>query len=512
MSCIGLPALADDAPAPRPPASEVSAAPEAAVPRESQRLSAEAYMRRGFEYLARPRPEDMENAERLFRKALKSDAGLPGAHAGLSRVAAYRYTLGLDESPEVLDMALGEAHRAVELGPDDGPSRVALAVALAAADRLTPALQEARLAVDLAPESYETHLAVCGVLRLRRETDAALDACGRAAALAPDSQAVLTGLGDVLRQAERFREALEMYGQAIDLDHEAIAPQLGAAAALYQMKNGGHARGMYNVLLSDWDYGERRSRLGAAALLVAMGTYEQALAMYEAIDLPADGRLPTLLALYGKAYALHRLGRDAEAEYFLSTLIERVPADYDGPAQGRETLFRAYGDLIDYFTRRDRPRRVLSLLREACGRPMAPTQLARRLATRLEEDGKTDAAAATLEKALLGADPDEDPIELSESVLQLVRLRSAAGSRRIREESEAGHALAWVAAQVAESPLGIAHYRLARARALARDADGALDSLRSARSNGYLPIDQMSVDPDFAVLRDRPEFRALLAH
>ena len=468
-------------------------------------------MRRGFEYLARPRPEDMENAERLFRKALKRDPRLPGAHAGLSRVATYRYTLGLDESPESLESALDEARSAVELDPDDSVSRVALALALAAADRLSPALQEARRAVALDPQAHQAHLTECGVLRLRRETEAALAACRRAAGLAPDEPAVLTGLGEVLRQAERFGEALEMYGQAIDLDHEAIAPQLGAAAALYQMKHGGRARGMYNVLLSDWDYGERRSRLGAGALLVLMETYEEALSMYEAIDLPADGRLPTLLALYGKAYALIHLGRDAEAEYFLSTLIERVPADYDGPAQGRETLFRAYGDLIDYFTRRDRPRRVGALLREACDRPQAPTRLARLLAARLEEEGGTDAAAATLEEAILGADPLEDPIELTESVLQLTRLRTAGGRRPVREGTGAAAALARVAARVTDSPLGIAHYRLARARALAGDPEGALDSLRSARGNGYLPIDRMSGDPDFASLRDLPEFRALLA-
>ena len=468
-------------------------------------------MRRGFDYLARPRPEDMDNAERLFRKALAGDAGLPGAHAGLSRVAVYRYTLGLDESPDVLETALNEARRAVELGPVDSRSRVALALALAAADRLTPALQEAYRAVELDPESTGPHLAVCGVLRLRRETAKALAACGRAAGLAPDAPAVLTALGDVLRQAERFGEAIEMYGQAIDLDHEAIAPQLGAAAALYQMKNGGRARGMYNVLLADWDYGERRSRLGAAALLVTMEAYEQALSMYEALDLPADGRLPTLLTLYGKAYALFRLGRDAEAEYFLSTLIERVPADYDGPAQGREMLFRAYDDLIDYFTRRDRPRRVRALLREACDRPMVATRLARLLASHLDGDGKTDAAAVTLEKAILRADPLEDPLELSESVLQLVRLRSAAGSRPLGQDSDAGRALARVAERVADSTLGIAHYRLARARALAHDPEGALDSLRRALGNGYLPVDQMSSDPDFARLRDRPEFRTLLA-
>src|SRR5207245_5126025 len=124
--------------------------------------------------------------------------------------------------------------------------------------------------------------------------------------------------------------------------------------------------------------------------------YERAISLYGQIEVPDDASMPAILALYGKGYSLLRLGRDAEAEYFLSTLVDRVPRDYDGPARGREVLFRAYEDLADYFGKRGRERKVESLLRGACERPQAPTRLARRLAGLLDSRGKTAASGAVL--------------------------------------------------------------------------------------------------------------------
>ena len=121
---------------------------------------------------------------------------------------------------------------------------------------------------------------------------------------------------------------------------------LGAAATLLKMGNLPTARRLYDGILRDWDYGENRTRLGAAALLVLLQEYEMAFEMYEHVAVPDGTSLPALLALYGKGYVLSRLGRDAEAEYFWSTLVERVPNDYDGPVRGREILFSAYDDLV----------------------------------------------------------------------------------------------------------------------------------------------------------------------
>ena len=479
--------------------------------REELSLDADAYVTRGFEYLARPRPEDQAEAGRLFRKALGIDSKLAAAHVGLARVAIYLFNLGVDQSEDRLKSALDEARRAVALAPEDARSAAALALALATADQLTPALKEADRAAAIDPGSAEAHVARCTVLRLRKDLDDALTACRRAAELAPNDPRILTALGETLREADHHAQAMEMFGQAIDLDHDAIAPQLGVAGALLKVGNLPMARRMYDLLLRDWDYGENRTRLGAAALLVHLQDFETAFQMYNSVSVPDGTSLPAILALYGKGYSLGRLGRDAEAEYFWSSLIERIPNDYDGPVRGRELLFNAYDDLIAYFKKRGRDRKVISLLKSACDRPLVPTRLARALAEQLEAGKDGGEAAAVLEKSILGRDPREDSLEVAESVLKLVRLRTASGSRRLPEESAAARALDSVMARAGTTDAGAFHYRLARALALAGRGDDSLQSLERAREAGYLPAEQMAGEPDFARIRQTAAFQALLA-
>jgi len=468
------------------------------------------YAARGGEYAKRPRPEDQAEAERLFRKALSLDPDRADAHIGLARVSIYLYGLGLDESQERLQIALDEADRAVKLAANDARAVAAHALALAVADHLTPALAEARRATALDAGSAEAHVALGTVLRLRKDTEGALAACRRAGEIAPNDPRILTALGDALREAGQHDQAMEMFGQAIDLDHEAIAPQLGGAATLLKAGDLSMARGLYNLLMQEWDYGESRSRLGAAALQIALQDYGGALDLYNGMKVPDGSSLPALLALYGKGYCLTRLGRDAEAEYFLSMLVGRVSADYDGPARGREILFHAYDDLIAYFHKRGRDRKVAELLRSACDRPLAPTRLARALAEQLEEKKQAGDAASLLERAVLGSNPLEDPVELAESVLKMVRLRTGGGTRRLADDSPGARALAWAAEHLQASDTGVVHYRLARAQSLAQQRGAALKSLERARQGGFLPADQMTDEPDFAKIRQDPGFQAFL--
>src|SRR5207249_4742256 len=119
----------------------------AAQSRDETRLGPDALVRRGFDYLARSRPEDQDEAARLFQKALQTGPDRADAHVGLARVSIYLYTLGQDETPERVRSALEESRQAVELAPNDPAAAAARALALAADDRLTPALAEARRAV-----------------------------------------------------------------------------------------------------------------------------------------------------------------------------------------------------------------------------------------------------------------------------------------------------------------------------------------------------------------------------
>jgi len=478
-------------------------------PREDLSPAPTAYLRRGLAMLERPRPDDQEEARRLLHKALDEDPSLSEAHAGLARSALYLYSLGIDPSGARLAEATAEARAAVDSDPRSANAVATLALALAASDQLTPARSLAMRAADLGSDGPEADLAQCIIERLRRETDAALAACRRAAGRAPDSPRILVALAEALREAGDTRASMELFGQAADLDFESALPQLGAAATLTRAGKINLAAHAYDTILEKYPFAATRALQGAAAMRISVYDWEGALELYDRVNLPDDGALPTLLSLYGKGYALLQLERPAEAEYFLSLLIQRVPRDYDGPARGREVLFRAYDDLARYFDDRGRTDRSLALLQDAASRPGVPTNLARRLAARLATGGATREAAEVLERALPAAPIDEDPLEISETALDLARLRSAGGRRAISERSPGGRALLLAGERVPADAPGAAHYRMARAFALAHETDRCLAALERARTNGYLPP-QAQTEGDFASVRSLSAFRALL--
>jgi tetratricopeptide (TPR) repeat protein len=98
---------------------------------------------------------------------LRLDPEQAAAHAGLSGISVYLYTLGIDESASRLENALERARRGVDLAPRNARVRTAYARALAASDRLTAALEEARAAVDLDPDLAGAHAVLGSIHRLR---------------------------------------------------------------------------------------------------------------------------------------------------------------------------------------------------------------------------------------------------------------------------------------------------------------------------------------------------------
>ena len=488
----------DAAPEPQPGSRELGA------------VNLEALVARGQMLAERATAADHAEARRLFLRALRIDRDLPSAHAGLARSDTFLYTSGIDESHERLEEVLSESEKAVALAPDDPAIRSVRAFALAAADRLTPALAEAERAAAAAPDRMDGHLALCVVKRLRRDLDAAVSACRRAAEIAPDSPRVLMGLAEALRETGAYDSAMTLFGQAADLLHDSPLPQLGGAATLARSGAFRLAGRTYKMVLDRFPDVRQRALQGAAGSLVTAGDYEGALELYQEVDLPENAALPTLLSLYGKGYALLKLDRGAEAEYFLSLVVERVPADYDGPARGREMLFLAYDGLADWFAGRGRTDRVLTLLREAAGRPLAPTRMARRLAPLLQERGKESEAAVAIEKALVGADPGEDRIEIADSALLVARLRTSEGRRPLAASSPARKALDAASRLVDARAPAAACYRMARAWGLAGDAEASLSFLGRSRDGGYMPSEQAATDPAFTILRGRPEFRRFL--
>ena len=128
----------------------------------------------------------------------------------------------------------------------------------------------------------------------------------------------------------------------------------------------------------------------------------------------------------------------------------------------------------------------------------------------VNERGEAKEAGSLLTNALLRADPREDPLELTETALVLARAATSNGGRRLPPESPTAEALDRVAGWVVESNLGLVHYRLARALALTRNVEGAVESLERAHRHGYLPAKFLNEEADFDAIRQEPGFQALL--
>jgi TolB-like protein/Tfp pilus assembly protein PilF len=103
----------------------------------------------------------LEEAERLFRKALEIDPQLARAYVGLVWVQFYLIDLGLAPSvEEALSKMMEAAEKAVQLDPNDGETHLALGTAYAYHGKREQALAEFAKAETLAPSNADLLLIV----------------------------------------------------------------------------------------------------------------------------------------------------------------------------------------------------------------------------------------------------------------------------------------------------------------------------------------------------------------
>ena len=103
--------------------------------------------------------EGLEEAERLFRKALEIDPQLARAYVGLVWVQFYLIDLGLAPSvEEALSKMMEAAEKAVQLDPNDGETHLALGTAYAYHGKREQALAEHAKAETLAPSNADVLL------------------------------------------------------------------------------------------------------------------------------------------------------------------------------------------------------------------------------------------------------------------------------------------------------------------------------------------------------------------
>jgi len=130
--------------------------------------------------------EGLDQAEKLFLKALEIDPQLARAHVGLAYIYEYRLEFGLGDSAENLNKQISAARNAVRLDPNDGETQLILGHAFTYQGMKEQALDQFAKAEALAPSNADVLILIAWYLPPLGQTDRAVGLADRALQLNPN--------------------------------------------------------------------------------------------------------------------------------------------------------------------------------------------------------------------------------------------------------------------------------------------------------------------------------------
>jgi TolB-like protein/Flp pilus assembly protein TadD len=130
--------------------------------------------------------EGLDEAERLFFKALAIDPQLARAHVGLAYIYEYRLEFSLGDPAENLAKQLEAARNAVQLDPNDGETQLVLGHAFAYQGMADQALEQFGKAEALAPNNADVLILIAWYLPQLGQSDRAVALADRALQLNPN--------------------------------------------------------------------------------------------------------------------------------------------------------------------------------------------------------------------------------------------------------------------------------------------------------------------------------------
>jgi tetratricopeptide (TPR) repeat protein/O-antigen ligase len=185
-------------------------------------------------------------AERSFRRSLRYNDGLAGAHYFLGR--------SLAQQGRVED-AVVPLERSIALEPMRSEYRVTLGTTLGQLRRFDEALAEIRQALALDPNLKSAHYALGGVERSRGNNELALEAFDEALAFDPSDLEIQNSRARELILLGRFKEAEAAFRKVIGLDREMVSARINLAVALLNRAELTEALEVCREILRRWpDY------------------------------------------------------------------------------------------------------------------------------------------------------------------------------------------------------------------------------------------------------------------
>jgi tetratricopeptide (TPR) repeat protein len=130
--------------------------------------------------------EGLDQAEKLFLKALEIDPQLARAHVGLAYIYEYRLEFGLGDPAENLAKQIDAARNAVRLDPNDGETQLIMGHAFTYQGMKEQALDQFAKAEALAPSNADVLILIAWYLPPLGQTDRAVALADRALQLNPN--------------------------------------------------------------------------------------------------------------------------------------------------------------------------------------------------------------------------------------------------------------------------------------------------------------------------------------
>ncbi len=206
---------------------------EAAIKKvPTQSVRAYEYYLRGRQLFHQRRPETLDAAEDMYRRAIALDPDYALAYAGLADCSSFRFFehAGGDEA---LAQAESASRRALKLGPDVAEAHASRGLTLAYQRRFDEASQEFERAMELDPGLYEAPWYYARALQADGKLDRAVKLYEHAAELRVDDYQALLHAAANYAGLGRRDEALDASRRGVTAAERALSLNSGDSRALY---------------------------------------------------------------------------------------------------------------------------------------------------------------------------------------------------------------------------------------------------------------------------------------
>jgi len=161
------------------------------------------------------KPENVENAIKVFNYALKKDPAFAAANAGLGEAYWRKYQLTHDK--EWADAAVENCRKGAERDAALAPAHICLGRVFVGTGNYEKALEEYRRGIELEPTNDAAHGGLAYVYEQLNRLDAAEKTFKQAIAVRPNYWATYNWLGLFYQRHARYEDASAMYLQVVSL-------------------------------------------------------------------------------------------------------------------------------------------------------------------------------------------------------------------------------------------------------------------------------------------------------